>query len=188
MTAGRLGGSCDRAQRLTGGNALEVKGIAADVEVRNNTFWAPSGMVHVSFAPDADRSNMKWDGNTYFENGKFSLDAWRKKTGFDKSSRLLKGNQGRPTGTHIHMRANRYEPNRVHLAVYNWDRKPAVEIDIGELARPGDGFRVVNVLDYYGEPVAMGKVAGRTIRLPMKGHRYEPGFGTYVLFLGTSGR
>jgi hypothetical protein len=45
-----------------------------------------------------------------------------------------------------------------------------------------DAYRVVNVLDYFGNPVAEGKAAGPFIDLPMQGHRYEPEFGAYVLF------
>ena len=57
----------------------------------------------------------------------------------------------------------------------------AVAIDVSKFAASGSGYRVVNVVDYYGKPVAAGKITGKTVRLPMKGHRYEPEFGAYVL-------
>ncbi|MHC4717569.1 MAG: right-handed parallel beta-helix repeat-containing protein [Planctomycetota bacterium] len=171
-----------------GSHAMELKGVSAGVTVRNNTFWAPEGMVQVTLAPDADRATIRMDGNTYVANGTFDLAAWRKATGFDASSRVVAGRGGRPAGLHVFRRVNRYEPSRVHLAVYNWDRRREVAVDVSGVAAPGSAYRVVNVLDLFGEPVAEGKVAGGTIRLPMAGHRYEPEFGAYLLFLSKPGR
>jgi hypothetical protein len=58
-----------------------------------------------------------------------------------------------------------------------------VDIDVADIAQPGSEYRVVNVLDYFGAPVAKGKITGKTISLPMAGHRYEPEFGAYVLIV-----
>ena len=168
---------------FTGGlNAMEIKGAVGDLTVRNNTFWAPAGMVKITWGENPDKAKVQWDGNTYLANGKFDLEAWRKETGFDKESKLVEGKDGRPTGLFVFKRVNKYEPERVHFAVYNWDQKPEVEIDVAGLAAPGSKYRIVNALDWFGEPVAKGEVAGKTIALPMKGHTYEPEFGAYVLF------
>ena len=155
--------------------------VAADVTVRGNTFWAPADMVQVALDPAADKKSTRIDRNTFIANGKFDLDAWRKTTGFDAHSKLAAGKDGRPTGLHVISRANRYEPTRILLAVYNWDHRDAVDIDASGLAKPGSRYRIVSVMDYFGKPVAEGRLTGRTIHLPMKGHRYEPEFGAYVL-------
>jgi hypothetical protein len=84
------------------------------------------------------------------------------------------------------VRVNRYEPERVHLAVYNWDRKDSVRIDLKGVLAAGDAYRVASALDYFGPPVVQGKAEGAYVDLPMKGHRYEPEFGAYVLFRGES--
>jgi len=168
---------------MCGANAMEIKSIAQDVTVKGNTFWAPAGMVDATLAPEADKATIAWDRNTFIDNGKFDLKAWQERTGFDKNSKLLPGKDGKPTGLHVFRRVNQYEPSRVHLAVYNWDHKPAVDIDVADIAQPGSEYRVVSVLDYFGEPVAKGKITGKTISLPMAGHRYEPEFGAYVLIV-----
>ena len=168
---------------FTGGRcAMRVGGILSDVTVRRNTFWSPEEVVEATWAPQATRENVCWDLNTYIANGKYSLAAWRQQTGFDENSRLAEGREGRPAGLYVFRRVNHYEPERVHLAVYNWDGLPAVHLDVSDLAPPGTRYRIVNVLDYYGRPVAEGTVTGKDIALPMQGHDYEPEFGAYILF------
>lgn len=164
-----------------GANALELKGVL-DATVRRNVFWAPRGMVEVTFAPEADRSKVLFEDNVFIANGSFDPQKWMAETGLRTQNRLVPGRNGRPAGLRVLARANRYEPDRVHLAVYNWDRRPAVRLDLPDLLKRGDTYRVVNVLDYYGPPVAEGKSQGPWIVLPMGRHRYEPEFGAYVLF------
>lgn len=166
---------------MGGANALELNGVL-DATVRNNTFWAPAGMVKLAPAPGADRKNFVFEGNTYIQNGRFDLAKWRAETGSAKTDRVVPGRKGQPTGVHVVTRVNRYEPERIHIAVYNWDKRPSVRIDIKGLLKRGDGYRVVNVLDYFGKPVAQGKAEVPYIELRMRGHRYEPDFGAYVLF------
>ena len=96
----------------------------------------------------------------------------------------MPGKNGRPTGLHVFQRVNQYEPRRVHLAVYNWDHLDRVKIDLEGILARGQAYRVVNVLDFFAAPVAEGKAEGPGIVLPMRGHRYEPEFGAYVLFRG----
>ena len=167
---------------MCGANAMEVKGVSRNVTVRGNTFWASAGMVSVAFGPDADKSSFKWDENTYIANGRFSLDTWRKETGFDRNSKLIEGKDGRPAGLFVLKRVNKYDPGRLHVAVYNWDHQETVTLDLAGILRKGDTYRVVSVLDFFGEPVAAGKASGPSLSLCMKGHRYEPEFGAYVLF------
>ena len=66
--------------------------------------------------------------------------------------------------------------------MYNWDRQPVVRLVLKGILKAGESYRVVNVLDFFGEPVIQGKARGSFLDLPMKGHRYEPEFGAYVLF------
>ena len=123
-----------------------------------------------------------FEGNTYIDNGRFNLEQFRRQINSGQTDKVVAGQDGRPAGLHVFKRVNRYEPQRVHLAVYNWDHQEVVEIDLKGILKEGDAFRVVNVLDYYGPPVLEGKAKGAQIELPMKGHRYEPEFGAYVLF------
>jgi len=164
-----------------GSNAMELKGVR-DAVVRGNTFWAPAGMVLVTYAPGADKTKVVFERNTYIANGRFDLARWRRTIGGDADAVLVQGRNGRPAGLHVVKRVNQYEPERVHLAVYNWDRKETVRLPLEGLLKKGDTYRVVNVLDFYGKAVAQGTAEGAYVDLPMKGHRYEPDFGAYILF------
>ena len=167
---------------MCGANAMELKG-AAEAVVRNNTFWAPVGMVAVKLPPVA---NLKviFANNTYIDNGKFDLARFCEQIHSGTTDRLVPGKNGHPTGLHVFKRVNQYEPRRVHLAVYNWDHLDRMKIDLEGILTRGQAYRVVNVLDFFGVPVAEGKAEGPGIVLPMRGHRYEPEFGAYVLFRG----
>jgi hypothetical protein len=162
--------------------AMAVRGITRNVNVTGNTFWAPGEEVEVGFGRDADHSSMVWDRNTYFASDKFDLAASRKRTGFDQHSRLAETRGNRPTGLHVFGRVNKYEPDRVHLAVCNWDHRPSVTLGVSDLVQEGARYRIVNVLDFFGKPVTEGVLSGHTIDLPMEGHAYEPEFGAYILF------
>ena len=166
---------------MCGSNAIELKNVL-DAVVRDNTFWAPSGMISVTYGPGADKSKVIFEGNTYIDNKRFDLAQWRATTGSAKTDKVVRGKDGRPTGLLVFKRVNQYEPERVHLAVYNWDRRPVVRIALKDILQAGDSYRVVSVLDYFGKPVAQGKAPGACVDLPMKGRRYEPEFGAYILF------
>ena len=102
--------------------------------------------------PSGDNLKVIFEHNTYIDNGKFDLARFREQIHSGATDRLVPGKNGRPTGLHVFKRVNRYEPQRVHLAVYNWDHLDRVRIDLeGVLAR-GQAYRVVNVLDFFGAP------------------------------------
>lgn len=80
---------------------------------------------------------------------------------------------GSPGGVAVFLRPNRYESGRAHLIVYNWDRLPSVRVDLSSLGyRPGDGYEIRNVQDYFGERLR-GLYRGGTVRVPMTGWRAE---------------
>jgi hypothetical protein len=170
---------------VCGANALDLKGIA-EATVRNNTFWAPGGMVTVGLAP-VDKPKVVFEGNTYIDNGKFDLARFREQIGSGETDKVVPGKNGRPAGLHVFKRINQYEPERIHLAVYNWDHEEVVRIGLQGVLSAGDAYRVVNVLDFFGPAVVEGKAKGPFVDLPMKGHRYEPEFGAYVLFRTSPG-
>jgi hypothetical protein len=72
-----------------------------------------------------------------------------------------------PTGTMVIVRPNAYDPDRAHVAVYNWDDVPTVDADLSALLVEGDGFELRDAQDYYGEPVAVGTYDGVSIAIPM---------------------
>ncbi len=82
---------------------------------------------------------------------------WRATTGLDSGS---SAKRGRPRGTRVFVRANRYESGRAHLIVYNWDRAKTVTLDLSQLLRPGDRYEIRDAQDFYGAPVAEGVYQG----------------------------
>ena len=75
----------------------------------------------------------------------------------------------RPRGLKIIIRPNRYEPGRANIAVYNWDRLPAVELDVARILSLGDRFEVRSAQDFFGAPVLSGTFDGRPLRIPTSG-------------------
>lgn len=166
---------------MSGKTALMLKGVAADAVVRGNTFWGEDAPVEVTLAEGAAGSAIHWDRNTYVVSPGPNLSSLPHVKA-QASETVIEADQGRPTGVFVFRRLNRYDPDRVHLAVYNWDRRPVVEIDVADLAPVGSRYRVVDAADFYGKAVAEGTVAERTIELPMGGDPEEREFGAFVLF------
>jgi hypothetical protein len=86
----------------------------------------------------------------------------------------------RPEGAKAVLLPNRYDPDRAHLAVYNWAGAAEVEVPAGAFLKPGEAFRLHDPKDFYGKPVHAGTCDGATFRVPMKGE-----FGVWVVIKGT---
>ncbi len=161
--------------------------------VTNNTvvtdryfFWWWNGVPNESFV---------WDANTYYlaggtgapfvlgpssdvANGQDFNDfaTWKARTGFDATSSLT---NGRPSGLHVCKRRNEYEPERAHLAVYNWDAAPAVPLDLSDLVAAGQTFEIRDAQNYFGPPILTGTYAGGAVDLPMTSTAVAEIRGTY---------
>lgn len=180
---------------FTGGrNAMELKNVA-DTLVRNNTFWAPGGMVTVSLgSPDeaktedavkagAREGKVIFEHNTYIDNGKFDLAQLRAATKSGQTDKVVPGANGRPNQVFVFKRVNRYEPERIHLAVYNWPKAASVAFDLADVLKPGQTFRIVEVHNLWGEPALAGVYDGKPVNFKPTGP-YAPEFGCYVLSRG----
>jgi hypothetical protein len=84
----------------------------------------------------------------------------------------------RPTASEVRvdLRPSRYDPNRCHVVVLNWPKKPMVDLLPASFLKTGDSYKVVNPRDFFGEPIVAGTFTGQPIRLPMSGD-----FGAFVL-------
>lgn len=99
-----------------------------------------------------------------------------------KRGNLVVGkNDPRPKGleARIVLRPNRYDPHRANLAVFNWAKKPAVDLLPKSFLQPGDKYRLMNSRDFFGEPVVAGTFDGKAIRVPVAGE-----FAAFVLLKG----
>ena len=85
--------------------------------------------------------------------------------------------RGRPAGVQVFVRPNRYEPGRANAVVYNWDQTPEVQLDLGNILKRGQAYRIVSAQDFFGEPVARGTFDGQAVRLPMREYRAPPPVG-----------
>ena len=85
----------------------------------------------------------------------------------------------KPAGVETRILPNRYDANRAHVAVFNWDKQPRVPLDLAPFLRPGDQFRLMNPRDLFGEPVAQAAFQGQPIDVPVNGE-----FAAFVLLKG----
>lgn len=106
--------------------------------------------------------------------GGLNIDRYRKVT--QQGNLIVAKNQERPKGSKSILLVNKYDGNRAHLAVYNWDKAEAVEVKVDPFLKAGDRYRLMNPSDVFGDPIAKGTCKGDTIRVPIKGE-----FGVFVL-------
>lgn len=81
----------------------------------------------------------------------------------DENNRRLAANDPRPEEPEYIIRPNKYDENRANLAIFNWRKAESVSVDMGDFLNEGDSFRVMNSLDFFGEPVAEGTYAGEAV-------------------------
>jgi len=113
-----------------------------------------------------------WDRNTYYRSFRalrggpyLTWDQWREQTRFDANSRLV---ENAPSGAHVVVRPNKFEPGRAHVGVFSWDRRDAVELDLSAVVEPGDRFEVYRLEDLRGSPVRADIFLGTPVRLPLQ--------------------
>ena len=151
--------SIEGEQRHLASSRITAAGAAWD---RNAYFdgthpWAGDGRTYSFGAAQADRI---WQGV-----GRSGLLGWRETTGYDANSTYT---VGRPTGTKVIVRPNRYEVGRAHIAVYNWGGAATVSADCSTVGLvSGDRYMVSDVQNLMGPPVASGTYDGKPIALPM---------------------
>jgi hypothetical protein len=75
----------------------------------------------------------------------------------------------RPTGTVIRISPNAYEAGRANIAIYNWDKKSTVNVDLSSVLSVGSAYEIRNAQDFFGAPVASGTYSGGSVALPMSG-------------------
>ncbi|MHC4177571.1 MAG: right-handed parallel beta-helix repeat-containing protein [Planctomycetota bacterium] len=91
---------------------------------------------------------------------------------------VLDKNDPRPkdADARVVLRPNRYDPNRAHVAVFNWAKTLTVGMQPGRFLEPGDKYRLMDPRDFFGKPVVAGTFDGKPIRVPLPGE-----FAAFVL-------
>jgi hypothetical protein len=85
-----------------------------------------------------------------------------------------------PAGVVVTVRPNRYEPGRAHVAIYNWDRRPAVDVDLSAAAlAPGTAYEVRDAQNFFGRPVVKGTFSpdSPAVSIPLTGLSVAPPVG-----------
>ena len=67
--------------------------------------------------------------------------------GLDSNSTMLPGRNGKPTGTKVFVFPNKYAKGRANVAVFNWDGKDTVVVDLSGALAKGQKYVVYNCLD-----------------------------------------
>ena len=127
----------------------------------------------VTTGPHQRWTSSFWDFNRYYggDSAPFvdgqsakTYEGWRSFSGADAHSTYT---TALPTGTQVFVRPNRYEPRHGHLAVYNWDDRDNVQVDVSNVLRSGDAFEIRNAQDFFAPPVLTGLYTVLPITLPM---------------------
>jgi len=82
-------------------------------------------------------------------------------------------------GAKVVLIPNKYDPNRAHLVIYNWQKAKTVPVKVAPFLQPGDSFRLLDPKDFFGKPLLEGNCQGNTISVPVDG-----GFGAFVVVKG----
>ncbi len=113
------------------------------------------------------RDNMIVDG---------SLQINRYKSIIKENNLILKKDGVRPRQTRAIILPNKYDPNRAHLAIYNFEGTDKVSVPTGDFLKHGEAFSLYDPTDLYGPSVFTGKCADQKITVPAPGE-----FTVYVV-------
>ena len=136
------------------------------VVMQNNEFVA-SPFGDMSPPKTTQPLQIQWDRNRYVAASSALFTQWQQKTGYDKNSTVTATAGGRPQTNVIVVRRNKYEPGRANVAVYNWEGKTTVDLDLSGVLKNGQLFEIRNVQDFYGSPVAKGTYKGEKVTVPL---------------------
>jgi hypothetical protein len=147
--------------------------------VRDNTFLGETSLIELRRAADDSEGGLTWDENRYlsaekkfapltaFSGEKVTANGWKEwqaKARLDENGEYEKT---APKGVHVVVRPNKYEPGRANVAVVNWDRVEAIDVDLSQVLKSGQAYRVVNARNFYGPSIVEGKFDGAKVRLPL---------------------
>jgi hypothetical protein len=187
--------------RITITNNYVSAGIGAlnlenwsDTTVTGNTFHMTNSSTQAFYPYLATSlrppgSTFNWNNNTYldevtpqepnfgpfaFNGPRLTFNQWKQTTGFDSQSQY---SLGRPVGVKTFVRPNQYEAGRAHIAVYNWDLRPTVNVDVSGILPIGAQYEVRSAQNYSGPPVLTGTYDGQLLPVPMTGLTVAPLIG-----------
>jgi hypothetical protein len=113
--------------------------------------------------------------NNMIVNGVPNIDRYKKV--LKEDNLVIRKGQKRPTGVKAVLLTNRFDRNRAHLVVYNWDKAENVKVIAKPFLKDGDSYRLMDPQDFFGNSIFDGKYDGDVIQIPMKTE-----FAVFVVF------
>ncbi len=107
-------------------------------------------------------------------NGGLNIKNYKKAV--NEGNLVLAKNAARPKEGRTILRPNKYDPHRANLVIFNWEKKPEVEVDVSSFLKDGDVYRLMSPRDFFGKPIHTGTSNGKSMRVPVSGE-----FAVFVL-------
>jgi len=98
-------------------------------------------------------------------NGGLSINKYKKAV--NEGNLILAKGAKRPAGSRVVLLPSKYDPNRAHLAIYNWENAKEVQVTVKRFIRPGDLCRLRQPTNPFGKPTLEAICQGETIAVPM---------------------
>lgn len=139
-----------------GDNSLNaIKPYSSATSWNNNNYYSANGTQFKPF-------NISSDGSTE----SYTYTQWRETTEFDSTSNHY---DHTPEENKVFVEPNRYENDRGHIIIYNWEKKNAVEVDVSSIIENGTRYELFHAGDYFAGPIKTGIINGGQIDIPMSG-------------------
>lgn len=72
-----------------------------------------------------------------------------------------------PVDTTVLFRPNAYETDKANITIFNWPGASSVAIDPSSMLAAGDTYEVIDIQNYFGDPVLSSTYSGGSISIPM---------------------
>jgi hypothetical protein len=73
----------------------------------------------------------------------------------------------RPTGYDAFVRRNKYDRDRAHIVVLNFDLRSSVPVSLAGILKKGQSYELRDAQNYFDRPILSGKYNGSSISIPM---------------------
>lgn len=174
-----FGGVPDPSNKFPYLQEFEVANVT-DYKIANNFICGVP--LYTVWVENVSPSAGTWNNNTYCNYGSYgngtpfaynrnpmTFSGW--KGYFDSQSSY---SSTKPLQNKIFVRRNRYESKRAHIAVYNWENRDSVQIDLSALGfSNGDQYQIRNAYDYFGDPPIEGTYQGGMVTIDMRASRWS---------------
>ena len=159
--------------------ALRVLNMLTNSSVYGNFIYSNNNAVSYSKSTNGDGAFEVWNNNTYFQdpntmlgfandNGDYysTWESWKNNhRTFDTNSSF---SRTIPGSNIINIYPNKYDDDRAHVAIYNYEKLSTVNLDLSDIFEPGDSlviYDVENILN--GKPIIKTIYNGNIISLPV---------------------